>query len=430
MNNAVRAKNRRHAARGALLPALRGLSQCLPRLPADRGHAYGLYVPGAIGILLTACSRECRGQGSGACLLALRRLQDVCPCASTFRACSWSFASISTGERSPLGRGMLFRLARRAMALARPLRRGRPARGMAQRNFRRDGKLADACPLSSQVGRGRAICRLRWAARTFSERGGDRADMTHTRHGVPRQHQEGEMSKTAGPLAKTQSRAANQARRRARPSRWSSGDGRAMAAGAERLPRGVRAHRGSLPPGGAMDEVPGAIKTHCPRRARRRVLLFRGNPGALGLDLAEKPRPEGYSVTVAPDGDPDVPARSFNRDAGPAAEIGVNGVDWALAETGKRLSSSRAGDRPRSDLALARPTWLSFDRGCPLLSAGGRWAPAGSAHADSGAEPMSGAVIKTSIRGPSRTPTRQPDPMNPRRWADPSPPSVFLNGAR
>jgi L-lactate dehydrogenase complex protein LldG len=147
-----------------------------------------------------------------------------------------------------------------------------------------------------------------------------------------------------------------------------------------------------------MDEVPGVIRRVAEERQARRVLSW--DPGALGLDLRESLGAEGYAVTVAPDDDPDASARQLHREAAALAEIGVTGVDWALAETGTLVLVSGRG-RPRSTSLLPATHVAVFDRGCLLESLEQVGTMLEGLHADP-ARSMSGAVINF-ITGPSRT---------------------------
>jgi L-lactate dehydrogenase complex protein LldG len=147
-----------------------------------------------------------------------------------------------------------------------------------------------------------------------------------------------------------------------------------------------------------MDEVPGVIRRVAEERQVRRILSW--DPGALGLDLRQGLGAEGYAVTVAPDDDPDASARQLHREAAALADIGVTGVDWALAETGTLVLVSGRG-RPRSTSLLPATHVAVFDRGCLLESLEQVGTMLEALHADP-ARSMSGAVINF-ITGPSRT---------------------------
>jgi L-lactate dehydrogenase complex protein LldG len=152
-----------------------------------------------------------------------------------------------------------------------------------------------------------------------------------------------------------------------------------------------------------MDEVPAVIRGLAEERQAERVLSW--DPGSLGLDLRQSLGrqslgAEGYSVTVAPDDDPDLSARQLHRGAAASAEIGVTGVDWALAETGTLVLVSGRG-RPRSTSLLPATHVAVFDRHCLLESLEQVGTMLEALHADP-ARSMSGAVINF-ITGPSRT---------------------------
>jgi len=145
-------------------------------------------------------------------------------------------------------------------------------------------------------------------------------------------------------------------------------------------------------------EVPGVIRRIAQERQAQSVLSW--DPEALGLDLRQSLGQEGLAVTVAPDRDPDVATRAMHRDAAARAEIGVTGVDWALAETGTLVLVSGRG-RPRSTSLLPATHVAVFghDRLVESLEQVGVMLEA--LHADP-ARGMSGAVINF-ITGPSRT---------------------------
>jgi L-lactate dehydrogenase complex protein LldG len=148
----------------------------------------------------------------------------------------------------------------------------------------------------------------------------------------------------------------------------------------------------------SMDEVPGLIRRIAQERQARSVLSW--HPGALGLDLRGSLGAEGFSVTVAPDGDPDAAARVMHRDAAARAEIGVTGVDWALAETGTLVLVSGRG-RPRSTSLLPATHVAVFGRDRLVESLEQVGVMLEALHVNP-ALGMSGAVINL-ITGPSRT---------------------------
>jgi L-lactate dehydrogenase complex protein LldG len=149
---------------------------------------------------------------------------------------------------------------------------------------------------------------------------------------------------------------------------------------------------------GRMDEVPRVIRGIAHDKEARSVLSW--HPSALGLDLRESLGSQGLSVAIAPEGDPDPAARGRHREEAARAEIGVTGVDGALAETGTLVLVSGRG-RPRSTSLLPATHVAVFDRGCLLESLEQVGLMLEALHADP-ARSMSGAVINF-ITGPSRT---------------------------
>ena len=147
-----------------------------------------------------------------------------------------------------------------------------------------------------------------------------------------------------------------------------------------------------------MDEVPGVIGRIAQERRATSVLSW--HPGALGLDLRASLGAAGFSVTVAPEGDPDGAARESHRGAAARAEIGVTGVDWALAETGTLVLVSGRG-RPRSTSLLPATHVAVFGRDRLVESLDQLGVMLEGLHVNP-ALSMSGAVINF-ITGPSRT---------------------------
>jgi L-lactate dehydrogenase complex protein LldG len=147
-----------------------------------------------------------------------------------------------------------------------------------------------------------------------------------------------------------------------------------------------------------LDEVPGVIRDIADERQARSVLSW--HPAALGLDLRQSLGGQGLSVTLAPDGDPEEDARRAHRKEAAQAEIGVTGVDWALAETGTLILVSGRG-RPRSTSLLPATHVAVFDRHRLLESLEQVGIMLEALHGDP-AHRMSGAVINF-ITGPSRT---------------------------
>ena len=148
----------------------------------------------------------------------------------------------------------------------------------------------------------------------------------------------------------------------------------------------------------SIGEVPGVIRRIAHERRAKNVLSW--HPGALGLDLRESLGCEGLAVSVAPDGHPDAAARATHRDVAARAEIGVTGVDWALAETGTLVLVSGTG-RPRSTSLLPATHVAVFGRDSLVESLEQTGVMLEALHVDP-ARSMSGAVINF-ITGPSRT---------------------------
>jgi L-lactate dehydrogenase complex protein LldG len=147
-----------------------------------------------------------------------------------------------------------------------------------------------------------------------------------------------------------------------------------------------------------LDEVPGVIRRIAEKRQAKNVLSWL--PAALGVDLRRSLGAEGYALTVAPEGDPDAGAREQHRGAAARAEIGVTGVDFAIAETGTLVLVSGRG-RPRSTSLLPATHVAVFGREKLVESLEQAGVMLEALHADP-ARSMSGAVI-TFITGPSRT---------------------------
>jgi L-lactate dehydrogenase complex protein LldG len=148
----------------------------------------------------------------------------------------------------------------------------------------------------------------------------------------------------------------------------------------------------------SMHEVPAVIGRIARERGAKSAVSW--HPGALGVDLRQSLGQEGLEVIVAPDDDPDRAARESHRDAAAGAEIGVTGVDWALAETGTLVLVSGRG-RPRSTSLLPATHVAVFGRDRLVESLEQVGILLEAIHADP-ARTMSGAVINF-ITGPSRT---------------------------
>lgn len=146
-----------------------------------------------------------------------------------------------------------------------------------------------------------------------------------------------------------------------------------------------------------LETVPGLILDLARATGARELVAW--EPGALGLDLGPALRAEGLSVTAAPAGGSEA-ARLAHREAAARAQIGVTGVDWALAETGTLILVSGAG-RPRSTSLLPDTHVAVFGKGSLLERLEQAGIMLEALHADP-ARSMTGAMINF-ITGPSRT---------------------------
>ena len=163
----------------------------------------------------------------------------------------------------------------------------------------------------------------------------------------------------------------------------------ALPAGAERV-AGVFHRVASLP-------SPGVIRDLARQRGARSVVGW--EPAALGFDLRATLEPAGLLVTAAPPGGGES-VRLAHREAAAGAQIGVTGVDWALAETGTLILVSGSG-RPRSTSLLPDTHVAVFGKGHLLESLEQLGIMLEALHADPARSP-SGAMI-SFITGPSRT---------------------------
>jgi L-lactate dehydrogenase complex protein LldG len=151
-----------------------------------------------------------------------------------------------------------------------------------------------------------------------------------------------------------------------------------------------------------MDTVPGAVAQIARERGARRLVAW--HPRAVGADFAPALAREGLDVVAMPDGPPDErvgadEARRL-RQATVTADIGLTGVDLAIAETGTLVLVSGAG-RPRSTSLLPPCHVAVFDRQALVETLEQVGIILEAWHAD-GAPPMSGGAINF-ITGPSRT---------------------------
>jgi L-lactate dehydrogenase complex protein LldG len=145
-------------------------------------------------------------------------------------------------------------------------------------------------------------------------------------------------------------------------------------------------------------EVPAAVLAIARHKSAREVVAW--DAAMLGLDLRPALAAAGLAVGTVTPGDSGEAARLRHRAEAARAEVGVTGVDFALAETGTMILLSGAG-RPRSTSLLPASHVAIFDRRRLIESLEQVGVMLEALHADP-AHTMSGAVINF-ITGPSRT---------------------------
>jgi L-lactate dehydrogenase complex protein LldG len=148
----------------------------------------------------------------------------------------------------------------------------------------------------------------------------------------------------------------------------------------------------------AAAQVPDAIARIAAERGARRVVAWHGD--ALGLDVAAPLAAHGLQASAAPAAEVDADERGRRRALAADADLGVTGVDLAIAETGTLVVVSGAG-RPRSASLLPPCHVAVFDRDAlvtSLLQAG----LALEAWHD-GPPPAGRGASINFITGPSRT---------------------------
>jgi len=144
-------------------------------------------------------------------------------------------------------------------------------------------------------------------------------------------------------------------------------------------------------------EVPVIIARLAAERGRR-VVAWHGE--ALGLDVTTPLAAHGLETSAAPMGEVDAAERGRHRALAANADLGVTGVDLAIAETGTLVVVSGAG-RPRSASLLPPCHVAVFDRDVlvtSLLQAGlalEAW--------HEGSPPEGRGASINFITGPSRT---------------------------
>ena len=145
-------------------------------------------------------------------------------------------------------------------------------------------------------------------------------------------------------------------------------------------------------------EVPGVVVAIARERSAREVVAW--DAASLGISLGPALGEAGISLAAVAAAEVGAEPRLRHRAEAARADLGVTGVDWALAETGTLILRSGPG-RPRST-SLLPPTHVAvFDRRRLLESLEQVGVMLEALHAN-GADDPGGAVINF-ITGPSRT---------------------------
>jgi L-lactate dehydrogenase complex protein LldG len=149
---------------------------------------------------------------------------------------------------------------------------------------------------------------------------------------------------------------------------------------------------------GAARDVPDAIARIAEERQARRIVAWHGD--ALGLDVAGPLAERGLESSTAPGTEVDGAERERRRALAAAADLGVTGVDLAIAETGTLVVVSGAG-RPRSASLLPPCHVAVFDRDALVESLQQAGLVLETWH--EGAPPAWRGASTNFITGPSRT---------------------------
>ena len=149
----------------------------------------------------------------------------------------------------------------------------------------------------------------------------------------------------------------------------------------------------------SIDLVPAVVSQIAREREARELVTW--HPTALGADLAPALGARGIDVHPMPAADPaDTAERRRLREVAARADLGLTGVDLAIAETGTLVLVSGAG-RPRSTSLLPPCHIAVFDRTALIESLRQVGVFLEAWHGD-GRPPAGGASINF-ITGPSRT---------------------------
>jgi L-lactate dehydrogenase complex protein LldG len=145
-------------------------------------------------------------------------------------------------------------------------------------------------------------------------------------------------------------------------------------------------------------EVPETIARIAQERGARSVVTW--HAASLGLDVATPLAARGLPTTAAPAAEVDAAERARRRALAAAADLGVTGVDLAVAETGTLVVVSGAG-RPRSASLLPACHVAVFDRDVLVESLAQAGLALEAWH--DGAPPEDRGASINFITGPSRT---------------------------
>ena len=145
-----------------------------------------------------------------------------------------------------------------------------------------------------------------------------------------------------------------------------------------------------------VEAAPAVIAAIARERGARHAVTW--DPGALGFDPAPALTREGLAVAAIAAGHESEAARERHRAEAAAAQIGVTGADFALAETGTLILLSGAG-RPRSTSLLPDVHVAVFARDRLLESLEQVGVMLEALHAD----PDRSVAMVNFITGPSRT---------------------------
>ena len=147
-----------------------------------------------------------------------------------------------------------------------------------------------------------------------------------------------------------------------------------------------------------VSEVPGVISAIAAERQMRTVVAW--HPQALGMELAGPLGEHGLSVSTMPGGEVSEAERERWRGVVAAADLGVTGVDLAVAETGSLVVVSGPG-RPRSTSLLPPCHTAVFDREALVESLAQVGLVLEAWHEGASADARGAAI--NFITGPSRT---------------------------